>query len=90
MPTKNPCGKTREKNNPYEVWRNGAGWEWRVLKKYKSPEAEAKDPYARWFCYVTSPMCDGEYGDTYVLDIKSNAYLVNNTPPKLEAVLSGL
>ena len=73
---KNLCAKTRPKNNPYEIWSNAAGWSWAVLKKYKSPEAEAKDPYARWFTFVKSPFCpEGELGDTYVKDIISNATL---------------
>ena len=70
---KNECGKTRPKENPYEVWRAN-GWTWYVLKKYQTPEKEALNPFARWFCFVTSPFCpDGEYGDTYVKDIKSVA-----------------
>lgn len=75
---KNLCGKTRPIDNPYETWRDGdqaeedgAGWEWRVLKKYS---ANDDAPYARWFCFVTSPFCpDGEYGDTYVTEIKRYA-----------------
>lgn len=79
MKQKNLCGKTRDKNNPYEVWKNAFGWEWRVLKKYQTPDAEANNPYARWFCFVTSPYCpDGEYGDTYVKDIRANACKVTN------------
>ena len=73
---KNECGKTRNVNEPYEVWKSADGsWEWRVLKKYKSPEAEEKDPYARWFCAVKSPMTYGgwEYGDTYVSDVTNYA-----------------
>jgi predicted secreted hydrolase len=70
---KNECGKTRAKNNPYEVWV-ADGWTWNVLKKYKSPDGEAKDAYARWFCFVTSPMCPyGEMGDVYVSEIKGRA-----------------
>lgn len=70
---KNLCGKTRDVNNPYEVWSNGS-WTWKVLKKYKSPESEAKDRFARWFCFVTSPMCpNGEMGDVYISEIKSVA-----------------
>ncbi len=69
MATKNECAKTRDKSNPYEVWSTG-GWTWNVLKKWQGPEAEAKSPYARWFCFVTSPMCpEGEYGDVYVTEI---------------------
>jgi hypothetical protein len=70
---KNECGKMRDKNNPYEVWATPDGsWQWRVLKKYKSPESEAKDPYARWMVWAKSPFCpDGEMGDTYIRDIKA-------------------
>ena len=67
---KNLCGKMRKQNQPYEVWKNNYGWEWRVLKKYQSPEKEALNPFARWMCYVTSPFCpQGEMGDTYLSDI---------------------
>ena len=70
---KNLCGKTVKRENAYEVWTNGS-WTWYVLKKYQSPEQEAKNPYARWFTDVVTPMCpDGELGDTYVRDIKSVA-----------------
>jgi hypothetical protein len=76
---KNLCGKTRTKDQPYETWEGNigmAGWTWKVLKKYKSDEAEAKDPYARWFCFVSSPYCpEGELGDVYVSEIKSQARL---------------
>jgi hypothetical protein len=45
------------------------------LKKW---QADDKKPYARWFCMVTSPYCpDGEMGDTYVAEIKGNAYRVD-------------
>lgn len=67
---KNECGKMRTKDNPYEVWRNDSGWEWRVLKKYQTPEKEAQNPYARWMVWAKSPMCPfGEMGDTYISDI---------------------
>ena len=70
---KNTCGKTVSRENAYEVWSNGA-WTWYCLKKYQNPEQEASNVYARWFCDVVTPMCpDGELGDTYVKDIKSNA-----------------
>ena len=75
--SKNECGKTRPKTNPYEVWRNGS-WTWNVLKKYQSPEKEASNPYARWFCSVVTPMCpNGELGDAYVADIKNGAYRID-------------
>jgi hypothetical protein len=81
-PKKNECGKARKVDNPYEVWKSGS-WYWLVLKKYQSPEKEAANPYARWFCAVYTPMTYGTYneatnkpegscdmGDTYVRDIK--------------------
>ena len=63
----------RDKENPYEIWE-GNGFQWRVLKKYQKPELEAKNPYARWFCAVSSPYTWGshELGDVYVSEIKSN------------------
>jgi hypothetical protein len=72
---KNLCGKMRKKENPYEVWKSFDGsWEWRVLKKYQSPEKEAQNPYAVWMCLVISPYVPyGEMGDVYVLDIKKHA-----------------
>ncbi len=78
LATKNECGKTRLVDNPYEVWKSGDDWEWRVLKKYQSPDKEAANPYARWYCAVKSPFTYGEweYGDTYISDIKSNAFKV--------------
>jgi hypothetical protein len=79
MNTKNLCAKTRTKGNPYEVWKSPDGsWTWAVLKKYQSPEKEANNEFARWYCNVTSPFCPhGEYGDTYVSEIKANAVKVS-------------
>ena len=73
---KNECAKTRDVENPYETWVNeGAGFEWRVLKKYQRPDKEAANQYARWLVAAKSPFTYGswEYGDTYVTEIKSNA-----------------
>ena len=69
--------KTRNVNNPYEVYVLG-DWEWRVLKHYQSPAGESKNPYARVYCAVKSPMTWGGYdlGDTYLRDIKGAATLV--------------
>lgn len=77
MASQNPCGKTRKIDNPYEVWKAG-DWEWRVLKKYQSPEKEAQNPYARWFCAVQSPftMEGWEYGDVSASEVKGSAELV--------------
>ena len=71
--SKNECNKTRDIDNHYEIWKGPANFEWRVLKKYQSPENEAKNDYARWFCAVKSDMTYGsfELGDTYVSDIKA-------------------
>ncbi len=79
--SKNLCGKTRPIDQPYEVWRRG-DWEWRVLKKYQSPEAEEKNPFARWFCGVRSPFTYGEFEfvDVYIKDIKNHAEMVVPTP----------
>ena len=67
-----------EKHQPIEVWKSFDGsWTWEVYKKYKKPEAERKNPHARWYCKVMSPMMpEGEFGDTYVRDITSNASMV--------------
>ena len=71
---KNECGKTRGVNQPYEVWI-APEWEWRILKKYQSPEREAANPYARWLTAVKSPFTGDTYdmGDTYVSEITNNA-----------------
>lgn len=83
MANKNLCGKTVKPEDAYEVWKNASGWTWYVLKKYQSPEQEALNPYARWFCLVKSPYVpEGEMGDVYVRDIKSSARLVSVNEPK--------
>ncbi len=81
--TKNLCNKTRDRNDPYEVWQGPAGFEWRVLKKYQNAENEAKNPYARWFCAVKSNYTYGEFelGDVYVSEIKDNGVKVKQTYP---------
>lgn len=79
--SKNLCGKTRPISNPYEIWQ-GIGsyenWTWKVLKKYQTPENEAKNPYARWFCAVSSPFTHGSFdmGDTYIKDITPHAKMI--------------
>ena len=79
--------KERKQDNPYEIWTNPQGWEWRVLKKWQVDDAK---PYGRWFCAVRSPFTYGdfEYGDTYVKDVKENAILVYRDPNY--AVAAGL
>jgi hypothetical protein len=67
--------KTRDVNNPYEIYLRPDGWEWRVLKKYQRPDKEAENEYARWFTAVKSPFTYDSYdmGDTYRLDILQHA-----------------
>jgi hypothetical protein len=71
---KNPCSKLRSPDAPYEIWSNNDGsWKYYVLRKYKSEEGEAKDPYARWYCKTISPATpNGDFGDVYAADIKAN------------------
>ena len=71
--SKNECAKTRKLDNPYEVYKGPNGFEWRILKKYQNEKNEATNPYARWFCAVSSNMTYGEFecGDVYVSEIKS-------------------
>ena len=83
---KNPWGKTRPKENPYAIYR-ADGWEWRVLKAYQSPAKELNNPYARWNCFVTSPMLPkGEYGDTYVAEIVGQAVKVEIERCRVEVI----
>jgi len=67
---KNLQAKTRDIENPYAIFYAG-NWEWRVLKRYQSPDGEKKNEYARWLCAVQSPHTYGgwDMGDTYISDI---------------------
>jgi hypothetical protein len=59
----NPFAKTRKLHEPYAIFINNQGWEWRILKTYKQPSSEAKDKFARWYVAATSPhMGDGQLG----------------------------
>jgi hypothetical protein len=78
---KNTQSKTMSVNSPYEVWQSFDGsWTWRILKKWQSPDKEAGNEYARWFCAVKTPMTGNSYdiGDVYVSEIKRNAVKVEN------------
>lgn len=82
-PKKNLCVKTRPQDNPYEIWRSRDGqFEWKVLKKYQSPAAEAKNPYARWHCATKGPGTFGSYdlGDVYISEIKRYGVRVDEVP----------
>lgn len=68
--TSNPFAKARKVEDPYFILTTG-DWTWKVLKLWKSPDATLKDPYARAFCVVTSPMNteNGDMGDCYARDV---------------------
>jgi hypothetical protein len=74
---KNTMGKMRPVNQPYEVWRNSQGWEWKVLKKW---QADDNKPGARWFCAVSSPYTHGGYdmGDVYASEVMNYAERVQS------------
>ena len=78
MASKNECAKTRDIDNPYEIWEchlPGIGYiEYRVLKKYQSPKKEAENPFARWLVAGKSEATFGswEYGDMNIREIQSN------------------
>jgi hypothetical protein len=78
--TGNPCAKTVKPERAYEVWQSYDGtWTWFVLKKYQSPEKEAQNLYARWYCLVQSPITPkGEYGDVYVSTVKQGTRPIDN------------
>ena len=82
----NPFGKSRSMDKPYAVYRAGE-WEWRILKTYKTPASEEKDPYARWFVAAKSPHTWGsfEYGDTYRKEVRNYGTLVAAEPEWREA-----
>jgi hypothetical protein len=64
-----------KQHTPIEVWESFDGsWTWEIYRKYQKPENEAKNPYARWFCKVLTPIVpEGEFGDVYVRDIQKYA-----------------
>lgn len=77
----NPFSKSRKLDAPYAIYQAPGGWEWRVLKTYKTPENEAKDQYARWMVAAKSENTYGsfEMGDTYAKDILTYGRLVAAT-----------
>ena len=80
MAAQNPCGKRMKPEQAYEVWQSFDGsWTYFVLKKYQLPEKEATNPFARWYCMVTSPITPkGEYGDVYVATVKQGTRQIDN------------
>jgi len=64
--------RERPLGDPYEVYRNGKGWEWRILIRRQADDDQL---FARWYCAVKSPESDcWNYGDVYVREIKKIAY----------------
>jgi len=82
----NPFRKSTKTNEPYAIYRCG-DFEWRILRTYKQPSSEAKDPYARWFVAAMSDATFGSYemGDTYKNEVINYGRLVAATPEWLEA-----
>ena len=90
----NPCSKRVTPHQAYEVWQSLDGSvTYFVLKKYQSPEKEAANPYARWYCAVSSPSlhppCANvagkhtlqlEYGDAYVSTVKRGTHKLDYNP----------
>ncbi len=81
MSTSNPCAKMVTVETAYEVYQSPDGdtTHW-VLKKYKNPENEANDPFARWYVATKAPGTLGsyEYGDTYAANIKVGFVKIDN------------
>jgi len=83
----NPFRKTAPLDEPHAIFVNSQGWEWRILRTYKQPTSEAKDPYARWFVAARSPLTGGdwEYGDTYKNEVTRYGRLATATAEWKEA-----
>jgi hypothetical protein len=77
---KNLCAKRVEPDGAYEVWQSFNGrFTYFVLKKYQTPEKEASNPYARWYCLVKTPVVpNGEYSDVYVTTVKRGTHRIDN------------
>jgi hypothetical protein len=88
---KNPCGKLRPIEDPYAVYWSADGWEWRVLKKNLSPDQEARNPFAAWFCATKSPFTFGryEYGDVYAADVLKNGVDVTEETMVADRIAGG-
>lgn len=77
----NPFAKSRKPDSPYAIYRCG-DFTWHVLKTYKMPKSEDKDPYARWLVAAKSDATYGsfELGDTYKTEVERYGTLVAATP----------
>lgn len=74
---------------PHAIFRSiDRTWEFRLLKTYKNPETEIRDPYARWFMAVKSSFTNGQFniGDTYLIEVtKADVFLASCTAEFREA-----
>jgi hypothetical protein len=82
----NPFAKSRKIESPYAIYGYGA-YRVHVLKTYKMPKSEAKDPYARWMVAANTDATFGSFdmGDTYRSEVERYGRLVAATPEWLEA-----
>jgi hypothetical protein len=82
MSNNNPCLKKVDPKHAYEVWQSPTGEvTYYVLKKYKSPQEEEKDPFAAWYVWALSPAPSelGEYSDMYHIRVKEQMVKVDNS-----------
>ena len=83
----NPFAKSRPTMKPYAIYQ-GPGITWHVVKTYKMPKSEAKDPYARWLVAAKSDATFGSFegGDTYAREVIRYGRLVAADPAWLESM----
>ena len=86
----NPFAKSRPTMKPYAIYQAG-DLVWHIVKTYKQPSSEAKDPYARWLVAAKSDATFGSFegGDTYRNEILRYGRLVAAEPAWLEAYRPG-
>ena len=86
MTTKNPFGKSRDKDKPYAIYEAG-DFVFHVCKTYQRPDKERANEYARWFVWAKSPMTYGSFegGDMYIKELENFAHLTHAEPEWLEA-----
>jgi len=82
----NPFAKSRKTDDPHAIYTCG-DFTWHVIKTYKMPKSEDKDPYARWMVAAKSDATFGsfELGDTYKNEVERYGTLVAASPQWLEA-----
>lgn len=89
MRQKNPYGKTRPADKPYEIWASPDGsWRWEILRKY---QLDDEKQYARAFGRVRSPYVPhGELGDFYLAVLtEAHAVKVYEDPEIAKAKAAG-